>query len=62
MRDLTCTNGRAHDGSEEDVDADGSVGQAITVGSKFCYQDEVRTVVHPSIVGLRMRYLMFILN
>ena len=30
--DLTCANGRAHDGSQEDVDADGSVGQAGAVG------------------------------
>jgi hypothetical protein len=30
--DLACANGRAHDGSQEDVDADGSVGQAVTVG------------------------------
>ena len=28
-------NRRAHDGSEEDVDADGSIGQAVTVGREL---------------------------
>jgi hypothetical protein len=35
VRDLACANGRAHDRSQEDVDADGSVGQAVTVGRKL---------------------------
>ena len=35
VRDLACLNGRAHDRAQEDVDADGSVGQAVTVGSKL---------------------------
>jgi hypothetical protein len=30
VRDLTCANGRAHDGTQEDVNADGSIGQAVT--------------------------------
>ena len=33
--DLTSANGRTHDGAQEDVDADRSVGQAVTVGSKL---------------------------
>ena len=39
MRDLTCASGRTHDRPQEDLDADGSVGQAVTVGNKL------RTVV-----------------
>ena len=35
MRDLACANGRAHDRPQEDVDADGSVGQAVAVGRKL---------------------------
>ena len=35
MRDLTCANGRTHDCAQEDVDADGSIGQAVTVGCKL---------------------------
>ena len=35
VRDLTCTNRRVHDGSQEDVNADGSIGQAVTVGRKL---------------------------
>jgi hypothetical protein len=35
VRDLTCANGQTHDCSQEHVDADGSVGQAVTVGSKL---------------------------
>ena len=31
VRDLACANGRAHDGSKEDLYADGSIGQAVTV-------------------------------
>jgi hypothetical protein len=37
VRDLTCANGRAHDGAHEDVDADVSVGQ-VTVGSKLALE------------------------
>jgi hypothetical protein len=36
VRDLTCMNGRAHDRAQEDVDANGSVGQAVTVGRELC--------------------------
>jgi hypothetical protein len=32
LADLTCANRRRHDGPQEDVDANGSVGQAVTVG------------------------------
>ena len=35
MRDLAYANGRAYDSWQEDVDADGSVGQAVTVGRKL---------------------------
>ena len=35
VRDLTCANGRAHDRAQEDVDAYGSVVQAVTVGRKL---------------------------
>ena len=35
VSDLTCANGRAHDGSQEDVNADSSIGQAVTVGRKL---------------------------
>ena len=35
MGDLTCANGRAHACLQEDVDADGSVGQAVTVSRKL---------------------------
>ena len=35
VRDLACANGPAHDATEEDVDADGSVGQAVTVGREL---------------------------
>ena len=34
--DLTCANGRAHERAQEDVDANGSIGQAVTVGRKLC--------------------------
>src|SRR5262249_25392294 len=36
VRDLTCANRRAHDGPQEDVDADSSISQAITVGRELC--------------------------
>jgi hypothetical protein len=29
VRDLACANRRAHDGPQKDVDADGSIGQAM---------------------------------
>ena len=35
VRDLACANGRAHDGPQEDVDANGSISQAVTVGRKL---------------------------
>ena len=35
VRDLACANGRAHACLQEDVDADGSVGQALTVRRKL---------------------------
>jgi hypothetical protein len=34
VRDLICANARAHDGAQEDVDAEGSIGQAVTVSRK----------------------------
>jgi hypothetical protein len=33
--DLACANGRTHDGAQEDIDADGSVGQAVAMSRKF---------------------------
>ena len=33
--DLTCANGRAHDRAQEHIDADGPIGQAVTLACKF---------------------------
>jgi hypothetical protein len=35
VRDLACSQGRTHDGPQEDVGADGPIGQAVTVGRKL---------------------------
>ena len=37
VRDL-CANGRAHDGSKEDLYADGSIGQAVTVSRELALE------------------------
>ena len=43
VRDLTGASWRAHDGSQEDVDADGSIGRAVTLDRKL----------HTAVAGLR---------
>ena len=53
MGDLTCANGRTHDGAQEDVDAEGSISQAVTVGCKLALElGGARSVVRVSCEAL----------